>query len=681
MVSLEEFHEYFTQSVLSDAESRTLLRPQAFFESVCEDLVSTGDMTRNYTYAEYIKKGVEAFGYDFDEERGLLTVLNHHYFQDDEIQTLTMTQLESKFTRMKAFLKKAFEGFHSEMEETSDAYSMAYNLKKYHDKNQVMKIRFMILTDGKVTRTLKEIPSENFLAKTTEFRIIDIEYLYKIYTATGNVGEFEVKVNLPCLKINQDSKSYQSYLAVVDGNTLVDIYEENGQKLFEQNVRTFLQFRGAVNRGLRNTIENKPEMFFAFNNGITATASAIEFEENGNISLIKNFQIVNGGQTTSAIYAASKISKIDVSKVSVQMKLSVVNELASQDEFVSKVAEYANTQNKINNSDFFSNSPFHKDMKDYSVRIFAPAAEGSQRRTHWYYERVRGEYLNNQAYLSTTDKGKFILENPKHQLIDKTLLSKAENSWNQKPDLVSKGAQDSFRRFAENISEILENDSLAITESFFKDAIARIIMFRSVERMITKSSWYDGGFRAQTVTYSIAYLSFIFKQMNLNLNFGIIWEQQVLPHNLIRMLEKVAEKVYNKITSPPAGFANISQWTKNNKCWESVKDLKIDFSPIDNSLFIETTEVKYIQKEEKKKKTVDTGIEMQIQVVNTSLPAWKKLNLYYQEDKSALKLSSMQSDMLNKMANAKILMPSEKQSAVLYYLLKNAENEGLVLNL
>ena len=105
MVNLEEFHQYFTQSVLSDAESRTLLRPQAFFETVCEDLVSIGDLTKNYTYAEYIKKGTEAFGYDFDEERGILTILNHQYFQDDEIQTLTRTQLDSKFTRMKSFFK------------------------------------------------------------------------------------------------------------------------------------------------------------------------------------------------------------------------------------------------------------------------------------------------------------------------------------------------------------------------------------------------------------------------------------------------------------------------------------------------------------------------------------------------------------------------------------------------
>jgi hypothetical protein len=460
---------------------------------------------------------------------------------------------------------------------------------------------------------------------------------------------------------------------------LVSIYEDFGQKLFEQNVRTFLQFRGGVNRGLRNTIETAPEMFFAYNNGITATASAVQFGDNGNINLIKNFQIVNGGQTTSAIYAANKVSKIDVSNVSVQMKLSVVKESNNQDEFVSKVAEYANTQNKINNSDFFSNSPFHKDMKDYSTRIFAPAAEGSQRRTHWYYERVRGEYLNNQAYLSAFDKRKFLLENPKHQLIDKTLLSKAENSWNQRPDIVSKGAQDSFKRFADNISEILENDNLAITESYFKDAIARIIMFRTIERLITKSTWYDGGFRAQTVTYSMAYLSFIVKEMGFNLNFNNIWENQVIPETLFNMLDTIANKVYFKITSPPAGFANISQWTKNAKCWESVKELKVEFKNLDNSLFVDNQEVKYIQKEEKKKKVVDTGIEIQIKVINTPIEAWKKLNSYYSADKSELKLSSMHADILFKMGTGKISLPSEKQSAILYNLKKVAEDEGLKL--
>src|SRR5690606_30854758 len=225
---------------------------------------------------------IEVYGYDYDEDRKMLTVLNHHYFQDDTIQTLTRNQIEVKFARMSAFFSKSIQGLHLQMEETSEAFSMAYNLVNYHKRNQIDKVRMMVLTDGKATRSLTELPSESIDGIIFDYRVVDIEYLHKIYSSQREVGEFEVDVDLPFLKVNNENDPYQSYLSVLDGNLLVKIYEDYGQKLFEQNVRTFLQFRGNVNKGLRNTIEDKPEMFFAYNNGITATASAIEFGQNGN---------------------------------------------------------------------------------------------------------------------------------------------------------------------------------------------------------------------------------------------------------------------------------------------------------------------------------------------------------------------------------------------------------------
>lgn len=677
MISLIDFHQYFTQSILTDAESRGLMKAQSFFEIVCEDLVTIGDLTNNYTYAEYSKKGIEVYGYDYDEERKIVTILNHHYFQDNTIQTLTKSQMDMKFTRMDTFYQKGTTGLHNQLEETSEAYSMAYNLTSYHQKKKIDKVRFMLLTDGKTTRSLKELPSKVLNGIMYEYRIVDIEYLHKIYSSQNDSGEFEVMVDIPFLKVNDERDVYQSYLSVLNGNLLVDIYEKYGQKLLEQNVRTFLQFRGNVNRGLRNTIETRPEMFFAYNNGITATASSVEVGENGNINRIKNFQIVNGGQTTSAIYAAHKISKLDVSKVTVQMKLSVVNQTEQQGDFVSKVAEYANTQNKINNSDFFSNSPFHKDMKDYSTRIFAPTSSGAQRRTHWFYERVRGEYLNSQMYLGADAKRKFLLENPKNQLIDKTLLAKAENSWNQFPNIVAKGAQDSFRKFADYINNLLEKDNLSITESFFKESVGKVILFKRVERLITEADWYDGGFRAQTVTYSIAYLSSFLNESILILNFNRIWKDQNIPQSLIELLKIITEKVYSKITNPPPGYANVSQWTKNILCWEQVQKINIDFPELDSSLFIDQEEKRYIQKEDKSNKRIDKNIDAQIQILNKNPDYWKKLSDYYSSYRSSIKPTSMQRDILQKMANGIISYPSEKQSKILFLLMENANKEGV----
>ena len=53
------------------------------------------------------------------------------------------------------------------------------------------------------------------------------------------------------------------------------------QGLLERNVRTFLQARGKVNKGIRATLNSEPDMFLAYNNGITGTAERIAFETSG----------------------------------------------------------------------------------------------------------------------------------------------------------------------------------------------------------------------------------------------------------------------------------------------------------------------------------------------------------------------------------------------------------------
>ncbi len=678
MISLEEFHEDFLQSVLSDSQSRGLMKPQAFFEHVCEDLISTGDLTKNYAAAEYLKTGLEIYGYDYDNERKILSLLVHQFFQEDKIQTLTKSIIDSKFKKLESFLTRSINGLYLEMEEAYESHEMAYNIYRWKNNNKIQKVKLIIITDGKSTRNLKELPSERVNDLEIEYRVIDIEYLYKVYLSENSGGEFEVDLKIPCLTIDTVSGEYSSYLSYMPGNTLVEVYEKFGQKLFEQNVRTFLQFRGNVNKGLRNTIETRPEMFFAFNNGITATATEIEQDISGNIIKIKNFQIVNGGQTTSAIYAAHKNAKLDVSKVHVQMKLSIVKDIKKQNTFVSDVSEYANTQNKVNKSDFFSNSSFHKEFKSYSERIWVSATGGAQHRTHWFYERVRGEYLNKQAYLKASEKKQFQIENPKSQLIDKTFLSKSENVWLQKPDIVSKGAQYGFANFAENITRRLEEDNLMITESYFKDAICRVIMFRKVEKMVSNASWYDGGYRAATVAYTISYLSYLIEKKDKHLNFGLIWESQKLPSKLIHVLEDISEAVYNDITNPPEGNVNIAQWCKKALCWEHVKKLNINLE-IDDTLLTNKEEQKYNKKEAKKEKKLDADIEIQAFVISLSVTDWQKILSYYSKMNMKHSVSPMQFDILNKYATGRLRLPSPKQAKIIYRLYEEAIKDGFIL--
>jgi hypothetical protein len=552
---------------------------------------------------------------------------------------------------------------------------MTFQITQYLSTNKIRKVRLILLTDAKATRNLSQLDSEIHLGLEVEFRVVDINYLFRLFLSEQVGGDYETDVNLPCLKI-VNNETYQSYLAVIKGLELVAIYDKYGQKLFEQNVRTFLQFRGGVNKGLRNTIQYSPEMFFAYNNGITATATEVNFSENGNISKIKNLQIVNGGQTTSAIYAAHKTSKLDVSNIAVQMKLSVVKNPDKTHEFVSKVSEYANTQNKVNPSDFFSNSPFHKEFKDYSQRVRVPAFGGAQLQTHWFYERVRGEYLNEQAYLTSAKKRQFLLENPKDQLLEKTLLAKAEVAWLKKPDVVSKGAQDSTRIFANEIASMLEKNNLAITEYYFKNAVAKVILFKFIEKLISKASWYNQAYRAQAVAYTMSYLSYLVTNTGKSFNFNYIWDNQTVPIYLEDKLNVIAKEIYLYITTPKEGYGNPSQWCKREICWNEIKALPISVE-VDQRLLIDNDEKSYIAKSAKVEKSLDNGIEIQSFVITQKPAMWKELVKYFNTDSN---LSQMQIDILTKFANGRLPLPSEKQAKVIYDLYNTAATEGFVFN-
>lgn len=580
MLQLNSFYESFMQGVLTNAESRNIIVPEAFLEEISSYLIEDAELSDNFQIADYLNRGMEVHGYDYDEERRILSLVVHEYYQSDVIQTLSIEDLKTKFKRVKTFFEKSINGLFQSIEESSLGYDMSYDI--YSKKNQILTVKFIVITNGSISlRKEIDLSSEDVGEYRYEYKVFDINSIFKIYLS-NSTQEYSIDIEemygrkLPCLQVETQSEDYDSYLLVMPGQLLFNIYDLYGQKLLEENVRTFLQFKGKVNQGLRTTIREKPEMFFAYNNGLTTTANSIEIEKTtDSIPLIKSIsglQIVNGGQTTSAIYAASKNHKLDISNIYVQMKLSVIKNKDKHDDFVRRISEYANTQNKVSKSDFFSNSSFHKDFKDHSERIYAPVKNGMIRKTRWFYERTRGQYLNEQAYMTDSQKKQFQLDYPKEQLVEKTLLSKSENSWSQLPYFVCKGAQFSCAKFADNVTEKIDKDGQAITEKYFKDAIAKLILFKSIEKIIQKASWY-AGYRSNTVAYTIALLSFYFSENNKCFNFEKIWNKQELDSDLTSLLEVTSKKVYDCITNPPSDFANINEYTKRELCWEAVKKL------------------------------------------------------------------------------------------------------------
>ncbi len=518
------------------------------------------------------------------------------------------------------FSKAKYKEFAGELEESSEIFDLAHTLSDSPQlKENLVRVNAVIITDGIYPG---EPPSNKTISGyPVFFKIVDLNYLYNISEKSHIPIEIDFNedgYNIPCIQSSSVNDEYQSYLAIISGDALVNIYERYGARLLEQNVRSFLQFTGKVNGGIRNTILNEPHMFLAFNNGIAATADSVEIkkDENGNgfvISKVNDFQIVNGGQTTASIYHTWKKDKKDVSGIHVQVKLSVVKNKEKFSEIVSQISQYANTQNKVSVSDLSSNRPYHIEMEKLSRTIWAPPSEGRANQTRWFYDRARGQYKNARIKEGFTKakQNAFDLKNPKAQVFSKEDLAKYLNSYQEiidgkklliGPHYVVRGNQKNYVQFM-NYNLVKKTDSI-----YFEDLIAKAILFRSAEKSYGVKPNSIGDMRYITVPYAIAYLSFVTKS---KLDLYKIWKAQSISTELKDFLYTLMLKVESFVKNNAPGSL-YGEWAKKEECWEQLKkekfDLDMDSIKPDLQDYKSNTQRKKITEEESQQAQIEEDI-------------------------------------------------------------------------
>lgn len=422
-------------------------------------------------------------------------------------------------------------------------------------------------------------------------------------------------------------------------------------------------------------------MFFAYNNGITVTAVEIKTSENMDGTLMltgaKHLQIVNGGQTTASLSSARRRDKASLEHIYVQMKLSVL-EPERAPKVVPNISRYANSQNKVTEADFFANHPFHWRMEEISRRIWAPAIGGAQHGTKWFYERARGQYLNEQSKLTPAERKRFLEQNPREKVITKTDLAKYENSWRCLPHKVSLGAQKNFREFAEYVDKEWEKSEAYFNEEFFRRLVAKAIMFRQTERIVSGQSWYQGGYRANVVTYTLAKLANMIKisASGRTINFQTIWNNQGLSNAIKHQIEIIAEKVFQIIANPETGFQNVTEWCKKENCWKQVQDKNIMLSKNVLAELTEPEEERSILHNAHLQQVVDNGITSQSIVINLGQSYWKKMAEWVSNNRHFAAITAEEKQFLRVACNIPNKIPNSWQSTVLLALKKRVEKDG-----
>ena len=392
---------------------------------------------------------------------------------------------------------------------------------------------------------------------------------------------------------------------------------------------------------------------------------------------LNGLQIVNGGQTTSVIYNCYK-NKLDIKNIFVQMKLSVVSKEDEYADFVGKVARYANSQNPVKESDFFSNSPFHKTFKELSEIIWAPITGGQQIKNKWYYERTRGQYLNEKAKNVRDGKEKeFLLRYPKEQLIDKHLLAKTEMIFSNFPHLSVKTNQ-AFPKFAKQIEDMLDKDDRSINEAYFKEAVAKIILTKKTDKLIAESEWGKSkrSIRAYIKAYALAILNKYVRDHDAYINYDDIWNRQDTSDDMQKVLNICIDVIKLYIEAQP-NQADIREKLSREYTWKEIQGLSFDIPQVlfDNVTTAKDT-VKVIKKAAKQQQAMNNGIMRQSTVVLLPPSTWKSLVTFYAINKLC---GPTEFAILQKMSNGFLRPPSEKQSQVLYNLYEKAKAMGAKL--
>ena len=474
----------------------------------------------------------------------------------------------------------------------------------------------------------------------------DVSRLFKINESNSTHEPIEIEfenfsesgIGLQCLQVPNIDEMYDCYLAIVPGEILAKLYKEFSKELLESNVRAFLGQAGKFNKGIRDTIRNKPQMFLPYNNGITATAESVETKLVDNqlvITKLNDFQIVNGGQTTASLYHTQKKFKdADLSKIFVQMKLTVIKDKEKKNSEVPNISRFANSQNKVSELDLSSNNPYFVQIENLSRKKYVVNPENRNQSFLWFFERANGQYRETLNKQTPSQQKKFKEQNPSNLKFVKSDVAKFINVWELEPHYVSQGSQKNFIHFTKKVNEAVSKNKLP-GDNFYRKLIANAILFKTIDKLFGRKNVDtigDTNLKSFTVAYTVSYFHHL---TNCRLDLWKIYEEQKTDDVLNGYFKSVLHFVYKHLVAE-ANNSLISEYAKRESSWAKLKTTTYPEHLIDlltDYLISEEEKVKRENEKEIDTNNVEDTVFLLSEIQKMGLKFWDGFKIYIDNNK------------------------------------------------
>jgi hypothetical protein len=592
-------NELLDQSADDEGQlSESLLLSQVLPSLAEARLIDSEDYNPSYFKSTSDKLKVNAYCVNESGERLQLFLINENSIdltaKVEELKISIKSEYDNQFKRGTNFITKAINGhLNDETQDSHPARALISQVSSSVGADQYDVVEIFLIS-ATATVSLKganpqpkrfEFDNEEFSVNYSKNgdrknktilikkRLIDLNFLHNILISQGNREALKVDFNdmfdysLQAIKA-ADEVNFESYLCVLPAEIISGLYREHSSRLLEKNVRSFLQFRG-VNQGIRETIRKEPEKFVAYNNGLTITATSAEIvNTNGGCAIksLTDFQIVNGGQTTATIYFTQK-DGFDISKVKVMAKINVAKEATNDEleELITNISTYSNAQSRVSKVDLRSRNPQLVKIKSLSESVVTPSG------LKWFFERAKGEF-NTKLRIAGNNKSRYKKEHPNERRFSKEQLAKYYCAWGDQPYVIKKGGEKVFRYFIEELSgEGSFKKPIVVDRLFFEELVAKIIIFRKLEKIYGQGKSSMGQLRSAVVPYSI---SILYKYTDGNKTgspFDLlkIWVNEKLHDDLDVFFTSLLEKM-NDLVKKYAKSDDLGEYSKKQELWEDI---------------------------------------------------------------------------------------------------------------
>ena len=613
------------------------LNAESSFCEIVSEYLADSSLISGFQHSPYFKEetnnnNLKIDGFCINENETVLSLFIAKYNSSGDASKLNLKDVEVQFKQLYRVLNYVIRASNQELPKANILSSLNSEYRSIF-KNTIVKIDLYLFTNDTAVNK-KELDATKVISKADEktnidynFRIYDIKELERLHKNNQKLDiEVEDYYDKPInvLKPHIGNSSYGTAIAIFPGKFLYNIYSDFGGRLLESNVRSFLSTRVKINKGIKDTLINAPEMFLAYNNGLCITVSEIILNEDGSVKTFKNFQIVNGGQTTSSIFFATQDAKrtrliVDLDNLHVMAKITEIKRNIDSIKIQSTIAKNSNLQNAVKQSDLSSNEDYLINLHTCSKKFRNPTSNN-----YFYFERTRGQYHLEKS-LSKNEKYHLNLF-PTNQKVEKTDLSILYYCAIRDKIEPYISVQSAEKRYT-LMKDYFDSENKKISEEYYVNLIGSFIFYKLLKTKYGMGKNAVGKIRKNVIAYSISLIQEYLLKTKKTIDFQSIWKSGGL--NIPDTSIKEFLSYINRLLLSNLDDGRLDEACKKKESWEKILK-KVEWNRL--LPFIEllpTREIKKYKKNSSTEFNLDSKYELMVDEINKIINSPAKCTLLH----------------------------------------------------